>query len=94
MEDNDKTTFDVKDLDIVDEEFAGKMPRRFQRRRSQHSVPEYVDWKDVDFLRRFIPERGKIMPRRITGISAKDQRRIAQAIKRARAMALIPFVTD
>lgn len=94
MEDNEKATFDVKDLDIVDEEFAGKMPRRFQRRRSQYSIPEYVDWKDVDFLRRFIPERGKIMPRRISGISAKDQRRLAQAIKRARSMALIPFVTD
>jgi small subunit ribosomal protein S18 len=57
-------------------------------------VPDYVDWKDVDYLKRFIPERGKIMPRRISGISAKDQRRIARAVKRARAMALIPFVTD
>ena len=94
MEDNDKVAFDVKDLDTADEAFAGKMPRRFQRRRSQQNVPEYVDWKDVDFLRRFIPERGKIMPRRISGISAKDQRRIAQAIKRARSMALIPFVSD
>jgi ribosomal protein S18 len=40
------------------------------------SVPDYVDWKDVDYLRRFIPERGKIMPRRISGVTAKDQRRI------------------
>jgi small subunit ribosomal protein S18 len=67
--------------------------RRYNRRPNQ-TVPEYVDWKDVDYLKRFIPERGKIMPRRISGISAKDQRRIAQAIKRARFMALIPFVTD
>jgi small subunit ribosomal protein S18 len=57
-------------------------------------IPDYVDWKDVDFLRNFIPERGKIMPRRISGISAKDQRRLAKAIKRARSMALIPFVAD
>ena len=71
-----------------------KMPRRFQRRRPRQVVPDYVDWKDVDFLRRFIPERGKIMPRRISGISAKDQRRVAKAIKRARTMALLPFVAD
>ena len=71
-----------------------RMPRRFQRRRQNSSVPDYIDWKDVDFLKRFIPERGKIMPRRISQISAKDQRRLATAIKRARLMALIPFVTD
>jgi len=53
-----------------------------------------VDWKDVEFLERFIPERGKIMPRRISGVSAKDQRRVARAIKRARVMALIPYVSD
>ncbi|MER3431414.1 MAG: 30S ribosomal protein S18 [Blastocatellia bacterium] len=70
------------------------MPRRYQRRRPRQSVPDYIDWKDVDFLKQFIPERGKIMPRRISGISAKDQRRIATAIKRARIMALLPFVQD
>ena len=55
------------------------MPRRFQRRRQSQFVPDYIDWKDVDFLRRFIPERGKIMPRRISGVSAKDQRRIGES---------------
>jgi small subunit ribosomal protein S18 len=70
------------------------MPRRYQRRRPRNVVPDYIDWKDVDFLKNFIPERGKIMPRRISGISAKDQRRIAKAIKRARTMALLPFVAD
>jgi small subunit ribosomal protein S18 len=45
-------------------------------------------------LRQFIPERGKIMPRRISGVTAKDQRRIATAIKRARSMALLPFVWE
>ncbi|MBA3353442.1 MAG: 30S ribosomal protein S18 [Blastocatellia bacterium] len=70
------------------------MPRRYQRRRPRQLIPDYVDWRDVDYLRQFIPERGKIMPRRISGISAKDQRRIATAIKRARSMALLPFVWE
>jgi small subunit ribosomal protein S18 len=90
-----------RDMDIlgegelsVSEDVIGDRPRRYQRRRPRQVVPEYVDWKDVDFLRQFVPERGKIMPRRISGISAKDQRRIAKAIKRARAMALLPFVAD
>lgn len=68
--------------------------RRYQRRRQTMFVPEYVDWKDVDYLSRFIPERGKILPRRISGVSAKDQRRLARAIKRARTMALLPYVAD
>lgn len=87
-EDNDKIDIDA------DFEQKDRMPRRYQRRRQSQFVPDYIDWKDVDFLKRFIPERGKIMPRRISGISAKDQRRVERAIKRARLMALIPFVTD
>ncbi|NNE99995.1 MAG: 30S ribosomal protein S18 [Pyrinomonadaceae bacterium] len=67
--------------------------RRYNRRQRQ-IIPAYVDWKDVDYLSRFIPERGKIMPRRISGVSAKDQRRLARAIKRARIMALLPYVSD
>lgn len=82
------------DLNAVSELKNERMPRRFQRRRQSQFVPDYIDWKDVDFLKRFIPERGKILPRRISQISAKDQRRVAKAIKRARSMALIPFVTD
>ena len=78
----------------LDDQRMEKGPRRFQRRRQRQSLPDYIDWKDTDFLRRFVPERGKIMPRRISGITAKEQRRLAQAIKRARAMALLPFVGD
>ncbi len=97
----DKTN-DIEDIDVlknidlskVAELKNERMPRRYQRRRQGTFIPDYIDWKDVDFLRRFIPERGKIMPRRISQVSAKDQRRMATAIKRARAMALIPFVTD
>jgi small subunit ribosomal protein S18 len=68
--------------------------RRFSRRRQIQTIPAYIDWKDADYLGRFIPERGKIMPRRISGVSAKDQRRLARAIKRARVMALLPYVSD
>jgi small subunit ribosomal protein S18 len=53
-----------------------------------------IDYKDPDTLRRFITERGKILPRRITGTCAKHQREIAEAIKRARIIALLPFVAD
>ena len=55
---------------------------------------EHIDFKDVDLLKKFITERGKILPRRITGTSAKYQRKLAIAIKRARHMALLPFVKD
>lgn len=53
-----------------------------------------IDYKDIETLSKFITERGKILPRRITGVSAYFQRRLAQAIKRARHMALLPFVAD
>jgi small subunit ribosomal protein S18 len=92
----ERDNFNDDDLNLdvnIDSEIE-KMPRRFQRRRPRQLVPDYIDWKDVDYLRRFIPERGKIMPRRISGVTAKDQRRIAKAIKRARTMALLPFVAD
>ena len=55
---------------------------------------DYVDYKDVDLLKRFISERGKILPRRVTGTSAKNQRKVANAIKRARIMGLLPFVPE
>lgn len=55
---------------------------------------EYVDFKDTKLLQQFIPERGKILPRRISGTCALHQRKLSTAIKRARVMALIPFTTD
>lgn len=54
----------------------------------------YIDYKDAEFLKRFLNEQGKILPRRITGNSLKAQKRLATAVKRARQMALLPFVTD
>ncbi len=55
---------------------------------------DYVDYKDVRVLMMSIPERGKIQPRRISGTCAKHQRKLTTAIKRARQLALIPYVTD
>jgi small subunit ribosomal protein S18 len=53
-----------------------------------------VDYKDLDTLKRFITERGKILPRRITGVSARFQRLLSTAIKRARYIGLLPFVSE
>ena len=55
---------------------------------------DYVDYKDTARLRKFISERGKILPRRISGTCAKHQRDVNNAIKRARQVALLPYVTD
>ena len=55
---------------------------------------KYIDYKDPDFLLKFVNAQGKILPRRLTGTSLKYQRRLSVAIKRARHLALLPFVTD
>lgn len=55
---------------------------------------KYIDYKDADFLMKFVNEQGKMLPRRITGTSTKYQRKVAQAIKRARHLALLPYNTD
>ena len=75
---------------------AGATRRPFFRRRktcpfSGNGAPK-IDYKDVKLLQRFISERGKIVPSRITAVSAKKQRELAQAIKRARYLGLLPYV--
>ena len=55
---------------------------------------KYVDYKNPDFLLAFVNEQGKLLPRRITGTSLKYQRKVAQAVKRARHLAFLPYVTD
>lgn len=55
---------------------------------------KYIDYKDANFLMKFVNEQGKILPRRITGTSLKYQRKVAQAVKRARHLALMPYVAD
>lgn len=55
---------------------------------------KYIDYKDPEFLKKFLNEQGKILPRRLTGTSLKYQRKIAVAIKRSRHLAMLPYVTD
>ncbi len=55
---------------------------------------KYIDYKDPEFLKKFLNEQGKLLPRRVTGNSLKYQRKLAVAIKRARHIALLPYVTD
>lgn len=55
---------------------------------------KYIDYKDIKLLQKYVTEQGKIIPKRITGTSAKYQRQLALAVKRARHMALLPYVSD
>lgn len=55
---------------------------------------KYVDYKDAEFLKKFLNDQGKMLPRRITGNSLKFQRKVSQAVKKARQLALLPYVTD
>ena len=79
---------------------GGDAPRRggfFRRRRVCKFCAEkidYINYKDVRLLAPFLPERGKIQPRRISGTCALHQRKLQTAIKRARQLALVPYVTD
>ncbi len=76
-----------------------RAPRPMVRRRKQVCIfcadkVEFIDYKDSAKLRKFISERGKILPRRISGTCSKHQRELNTAIKRAREVALLPYVTD
>ena len=62
--------------------------------RFKKSGIKYIDYKDPEFLKKFLNEQGKSLPRRLTGTSLKFQRKVAQAVKRARHLALLPYVTD
>jgi small subunit ribosomal protein S18 len=84
----------------ISPQFAKKPPMEgiFVRKRKQCPFTaagiRHIDYKDINTLYQFITERGKIIPRRITGVSAFHQRQLAQAIKKARHMALLPFVSQ
>jgi len=73
-----------------------KKERRRKRRQCNFCAEkiDHIDYKEAGRLRRFITERGKILPRRITGNCAQHQRALTVAIKRARTMALLPFSSD
>ena len=74
------------------------MQKRFRPRKKvcqqKKKKNETIDYKDVQKLKKYITERGKILPRRVTGACAKHQRKISLAIKRARQVALLPYVVD
>jgi small subunit ribosomal protein S18 len=73
---------------------GGGMFRRRRVCKFRSEKIDYIDYKDVKLLMQFVPERGKIQPRRLSGTSAKWQRKLQVALKRARELALIPYVTD
>jgi small subunit ribosomal protein S18 len=88
----------MADMETDDRERGGR-PHRGQRgggrrrrisRISAEKV-DYIDYKDVKLLQAFIAENGKIMPRRLTGVTSQQQRKLVEAIKRARNLALLPF---
>jgi len=62
--------------------------------RFKKSGIKYIDYKDADYLLKFVNEQGKILPRRLTGTSLKYQRKVSVAIKRARHLAIMPYVAD
>jgi small subunit ribosomal protein S18 len=64
----------------------------FRKRLSPIKPGDPIDYKDVDLLRKFVTERGKILPRRITGLTSKQQRDLTLSIKRSRQIALMPFI--
>lgn len=86
----EKSTSEVRYLTPVSIE-SGKQKKycRFKR-----LGIKYIDYKDADFLLKFVNEQGKILPRRLTGTSQKFQKKVAAAIKRARHLALLPYVAD
>ena len=80
---------EIRDLNPPTVEVKKKKYCRFKK-----AGIKYVDYKDAEFLKKFLNEQGKILPRRLTGTSQKFQKKVATAVKRARHLALLPFVTD
>ncbi len=80
---------EIRYLNPITMEVKRKKYCRFKK-----SGIKYIDYKDPDFLLKLVNEQGKILPRRLTGTSLKYQRKVAQAVKRARHLALLPYVGD
>ena len=80
---------EIRYLTAPDIELTRDKYCRFQKNRIK-----YIDYKDEKFLVQFVNEQGKLLPRRITGTSLKYQRKVSQAVKRARHLALMPYVAD
>ena len=80
---------EIKYLTAIKTEKRAKKFCRFKKYKIR-----YIDYKDGEFLKKFLNEQGKLLPRRITGNSLKYQRKVSDAVKKARQMALLPYVTD
>ena len=80
---------EIRYLNQIDIEIKKEKYCRFKK-----SGIKFIDYKDPDFLMKFIKEQGKLLPRRITGTSAKYQKRVSQAVKRARHLAILPYLAD
>ena len=84
-----KNESEIRYLTPVSVDVKKKKYCRFKKNRIK-----FIDYKDPEFLKKFLNEQGKILPRRITGTSLKYQRKVAQAVKRARHLSLLPYVVD
>ncbi len=65
-----------------------------KNKRVKRVINEYIDYKDAKMLQKFVNDQGKIIPRRVTGLSAKQHRELVRAIKRARQIAVMPFISE
>ncbi|MCK4921931.1 MAG: 30S ribosomal protein S18 [Bacteroidales bacterium] len=84
-----QTASEIRYLTPLSVEIKKKKYCRFRKSRIR-----YIDYKDPEFLKKFLNEQGKILPRRVTGTSLKFQRKVSISVKRARHIALLPYVTD
>jgi small subunit ribosomal protein S18 len=80
------------DIKYLTNNAMDKRPKKYCRFKKMRI--EYIDYKDGDFLKKFINEQGKLLPRRITGNSLKFQRKVSTAVKKARQMSILPYVGD
>ena len=80
---------EIRYLNQIDIEIKKEKYCRFKK-----SGIKFIDYKDPDFLIKFINEQGKLLPRRLTGTSAKYQKKVSQAVKRARHLAILPYLAD
>jgi small subunit ribosomal protein S18 len=81
-----------QDFKYLNNKALEKRPKKYCRFKKMGI--EYIDYKDGEFLKKFINDQGKILPRRITGNSLKFQRKVATAVKKARQMAILPYLGD
>ena len=79
----------IRYLNPIDIEVKKSKYRRFKK-----SGIKFIDYKDPEFLMKFVNEQGKLLPRRLTGTSAKYQKKVSQAVKRARHLAILPYLAD